>query len=376
MQKYRQNMLAMMINISDWIVEHRLDSGILHNSPEPDVKDSIFINGNLARVLICSYELTGEDKYLHQAVCWCDNFVDSANAVTTSKGNKAYWWWDIGNRNLYLADTGTALHALFKAFPYVEEARRNKYLDAYEKFHLLVAEGTDNDPMNRGQGPSPGWIIREGEDAGALGVGYRKGRLETRAYTISTATAGAQAHSALYKLTNTQRYRDIALNAANWLLKEFNEDGFIPYRIEGTIDNDNFFQGIHYSLEGLLMCWLYLEDEKYNADLIRISPRLKKFILSHQNEFGYWGREREYDGQRTMFMVHFLDWYCRNVEDDADSKKAILKFLDYILNPENSERYGFGNLVRIQGFGGLLLASLLYPELDICHVNHTIPIAR
>jgi len=95
----------------------------------------------------------GEKAYLDEAIGWCDHFVDKgAIPVTTSKGNDAFWWWDVGNKNLYLADTGTAAYALFKAYPHVDLARRQKYLGALEKVHLLIAEGTDRDPMDMASG--------------------------------------------------------------------------------------------------------------------------------------------------------------------------------------------------------------------------------
>ena len=109
----------------------------------------------------------------------------AANPIRTSKGRDAFWWWDVGHNNLYLADTGTAVHALFKASPHADEGRRRKYQDALEKFHLLVAEGTDRDPMDRGQEPSPGWIIREGADAGSLG--WAIGRVSWRPGPIPSA---------------------------------------------------------------------------------------------------------------------------------------------------------------------------------------------
>ena len=126
----RKELAAMLVYISDWCIEHRLGTGMIHNPPEEGLTDGIFVNGNYARVLICTYEITGEQTYLNEAISWCDYFVNAANPVKTSRGNDAVWWWDIHNNNLYLADTGTAIHALFKAFPYVDAARQQKYLDA------------------------------------------------------------------------------------------------------------------------------------------------------------------------------------------------------------------------------------------------------
>ena len=372
----RKELAAMLVYISDWCIEHRLGTGMIHNPPEEGLTDGIFVNGNYARVLTCTYEITGEQTYLNEAISWCDYFVNAANPVKTSRGNDAVWWWDIHNNNLYLADTGTAIHALFKAFPHVDAARQQKYLDAFKKFYRLIAEGTDRDPMGRGQAPSPGWIITEGSDAGAFGVGYFKGQLELRPYTVSTATAGAQACAALYKLTGDQIYRKTALDAARWLLKEFNDTGNIPYRIEGKVREKYIFEGLHYSLEGLLTTWLYVDDEEYNSTLRAIAPKILKFVLSAQNESGYWGIEREYDGQRSAFLAHFLHWYYRNIEPDPRAEAGAEKFAAYVLDPRNTARYGIPNLMRVTGFVGLVFASFLYPELDLRHPTDLVPLCN
>lgn len=372
----KKEMAALLVKISEWCIEHRLGSGIFQDTPDgaDEVEDSIFINGNLARVLVCTYEITGEESCLREAILWCDYFVDTANPIKTSKGNDAVWWWDVGHNNLYLADTGTAVHALFKTFPYVDDHRKQKYLDALRKFYLLLAEGTDRDPMDRGQAPSPGWVIRDGEDAGAFGVGYRKGQLETRTYTISTACAGAQACAALYSLTGDEACRKTALDAAYWLLGQFDENGVIPYRIEGTVLGEYVFQGIHYSLEGLLTSWLYLDDEAYGEALKEAAPRIKDFILTSQNEAGYWGTERAYDGQRSAFMAHFLNWYLENVETDPQVEARLARFVSYVLNPENASRYGVTTLLRVSGFVGLVFSSLIHAELDIRHPEAPLPL--
>ncbi|MCD4823270.1 MAG: hypothetical protein K8S55_01575 [Phycisphaerae bacterium] len=373
----RKEIAAMLVYISEWCIEHRLGSGIIHDTPDGDseVEDSIFVNGNFARVLICTYEITGEESYLAEAISWCDSFIDVANPVKTSKGNDAVWWWDTGTKNMYFADTGTALHALFKVFPYVDDDRKRKYLDALEKFYLLITEGTDRDPMDRGQDPSPGWVITDGEDAGAFGVGYRHGRLETRTYTISTAIAGAQTCAALYKLTGKAAYRKTALDAARWVLKEFDGKN-IPYRIDGEVVEEYVFQPLHYSLEGLLTSWLYLGDDEYREKLIMLAPKIREFVLSVQNEHGYWGTERLYDGQRSAFLAHFLHWYCENIEADPQAEAGAARFAEYVLNPDNTARYGIPNLIRVSGFVGLVFASYLSPELDIKHPEKPIPLCN
>lgn len=370
-------MTALLVHISEWCIEHKLGTGKLVDSPEDNVSDSIFINGNFARVLVCTYELTGEKSYLDEAVRWCDYFATAAaNPIKTSQGNDALWWWDVGNYNLYLADTGTAIHALFKAYPYVDAAKQAVYLDALEKFYLLITQGTDCDPMDRGQAPSPGWVIQEGDDAGALAVGYRNGKLDQEPYTISTATAGAQTCAILFKLTGQEKYRTTAKNAAIWLLKQINERGTLPYRIHGKVEESYLFQGIHYALEGLLTSWLYLDDDQYTQGLLAAAPRVRDFALNEQNADGYWGTERQYDGQRSAFLAHFLYWYNSHVKQDEPAAQGADRFAAYVLDPKNTARYGVPNLVRVSGFVGLVFAGRLVLELDLCHPKGTIPLEQ
>src|SRR3990167_8915305 len=94
MTPHSKELAALLVYISDWLLEHRIGSGIVHDSPEAELKDSIFVNGNYVRVLLCTYELTHERDYLNEAIAWCDHFVNvQAMSVRTSKGNEAVWWW-------------------------------------------------------------------------------------------------------------------------------------------------------------------------------------------------------------------------------------------------------------------------------------------
>jgi hypothetical protein len=392
MDLYKKELAAMLVNISDWMIKRNVGTGTLDMPKEDGTLpgNGIFTNGNLIRTLICTYEITGHEEYLAEAIKWCDYFAyKAANHIKTSKGNDAIWWWDFATHDIYLADTGTAVHALFKVYPYVDSQRQKDYLSTLEKFYLFVKEGSVNDPRGRcGQG-SPGWIINEGPDAGALGVGYLSepvqpsqpgfgvgdgvGWLETRPYTISTATVGLQMCSILYKLTKKAEYKTVAVNAFNWLYKQFGDKGNIPYRIAGQVVDSFVFQGIHYTLEGFLSGWLYLEDENIKKRIIEKAPQIKKFVLSVQNKEGYWGKAREYDGQRNAFLAHFLHWYHINIKPEIDAETGAVKFAQYVLNPRNTYEYGICNLTRVVGFVGLTFASMLYSELDICWPDGSLP---
>ena len=242
-----------LIQICNKIMKWRVGSGRLENIHD-DCATSIFINGNMARVLICTYELTGKRDFLEEGLRYCRYLANYAMPVTTSKGHEAFWWYDtIKAKNLYLADTGTAMAALYKALPYLNEKERTLFMSRLNGFFRLITEGTSSDPTNRDLGASPGWICA---DSGALGVGYYRGQLETRPYTVSTAQAGLLFATQYFKLTKNLESKKMAINAASWLLDNFAE-GALQYRIMGEVWPHHKFQANHYSivqeLEGINM---------------------------------------------------------------------------------------------------------------------------
>ena len=99
-----------------------------------------------------------------------------------------------------------------------------------------------------------------------------------------------------------------------------------------------------------------------------------EFSLSVQNEHGYWGKLREYDGQRNAFLAHYLHWYYENINQDPKAEAAAEKFTAFILDPANTYNYGINNLVRVTGFVGLVFASFIYSELDIRLLDESIPL--
>ena len=56
-----------LIQICDKIMDWQVGSGRLENIHD-NATTSIFINGNLARVLICTYELTGKREFLEEGL--------------------------------------------------------------------------------------------------------------------------------------------------------------------------------------------------------------------------------------------------------------------------------------------------------------------
>ena len=55
---------ALLVTISDWILQSGVGSNQLNNATYWDPPDAIFINANLARVLLAAYKITGKKEYV------------------------------------------------------------------------------------------------------------------------------------------------------------------------------------------------------------------------------------------------------------------------------------------------------------------------
>ena len=123
--------LAYLEGIADYATTLNLPSNSLQNAsggPMAGSTDSIFINGNLARVLLATYRLQGNSsknvEYLRQGLAWCDTFVELQAEIESSDGRAAgYWgtgygqWANCTQRplrgdcahsgDIYFGDTGT-----------------------------------------------------------------------------------------------------------------------------------------------------------------------------------------------------------------------------------------------------------------------------
>jgi hypothetical protein len=171
---------ALLFDIADWIMTTGVGKNELNNASYSSCLDSIFINGNLARVLLAAHKIDGgqqHPEYLGEGLAWCDTLCALQLPITTSTGKSA-GYWDTGYSQVYIADTGSAVAALAVCHSLADPARQATYEAALAKFTLFVTEGCSAPP------PKPdvystacppkgtGWVIAGGKDAGALGDGY------------------------------------------------------------------------------------------------------------------------------------------------------------------------------------------------------------
>lgn len=361
-EKTRTDLTQYLESICQWIIDAELHSGELQIQDKK--RTSIFINSNLGRVLIATYDLTGKEHYLQEALAWFDHFVAIQQKTEAPNGMPAGFWGDFSSDgNIYLGDTGTATTALAGAVRYARGERREKYMTALRLYANFVQYGSKDDPQGKGRGGSKGWIIKEGEDAGAIGCGYYRNELSTAPYTIATSVTGAAFFSALYVLTGERQYLTIAENAARWLMKVRKRTGEIPY-ILNNFELDQWpLDTISYVADGIVSVYRRTDDKDLQFSIVKSMSRSIQWLLNMQNKDGTWGELRSEDQKRSQGLLNLLVWYYNDVVPHPQVLESIRRNYTFFLNPENSEKFGVKFFPITTGFVGLAMAEVLEPGI-------------
>jgi hypothetical protein len=357
-----QKLVAWLTDVEAWVLSLDVGTQVLKNTD--DTADSIFINGNFARLLAAIYRITGKEVDLHEALKWCDSFFVNQRLAITSAINEGGYWVDLSRNpkgNIYFGDGGTAASALAAILDYADPKKRWLYLKALERYARFVTDGCLFDPQGLERQTTASWVIADGDDKGALGCGFYEGHLSVQPYTIATATTGGGFFAALYRLTEKPEYKDIAAGAVAWLLKVRKPDGEIPYILDGQPSADWPLDTLSYCTEAFIAADVYLRDENLKLTLgTELKPTVE-WLLARQKPDGSWGEMQSADQQRSPRAVSLLAWYYRNVEPDPKIKDAILNYCLFLLDAEKSGAYGIKKLVRTTGFAGLTVAEVLQP---------------
>ncbi|MFO7974356.1 MAG: hypothetical protein R6V12_06970 [Candidatus Hydrogenedentota bacterium] len=357
----RKPIQAYFNDLCTWIMG--LDVGSNHLKGTEDTATSIFINGNFARVLMASYRITGNRAHLAEALRWCDTFCSIQQRTKTSKGDEAGFWPDCGPQgNIYFGDAGTAAHALTVISREAGADRQEVYRAAMERMARFIIDGCAGDPQGLGRKATDTWVIREGEDAGALGCGYYRGKLSVEPYTIATATSGGAFMSELYAVTNTPEYREVAAGAVKWLLETRQPDGEIPYTLAGNTLDSWPLDTMSYCTEAFIAADLLLGDASVSQKMRQNLEASVQWMLDGQNPDGSWGKLRSADQQRSPRAVTLLTWAYPWTGKHEAVAEAVQQYCNFLLDPENSKAYGVKELVRTSGFVGLALADILKPN--------------
>jgi hypothetical protein len=375
-----------------WIMTLNLGSNVIKHGgafAQDSDSTSIFINGNLARVLLASYKITGNKEHLAEGMRWCDSFVGMQHTARTHDGSDEGGWWDTGYNTLYIADTGTAVTTLALCY---DLGRNATHLRALRRFDTFVRHGVDKTPQCT---PVPGyplppkphpancsydsglgevtdtWIIGSGADKGALGDGYYKGRLNLPAYTISTALTGGVFNAEMSAIdpSGKPQYEATARGAVGWLLRVLQPNGTIPYEIYPPSTIDHTYQCISYSTESFVDLRL-----RFGAG---VEPQLSKlattieYMLAKQAadpsgallpmgpKFPDVTTGEVYRSPRAASLLQF--WH-QQIKPDARIPDALDKYFTSWLGSDAGKRAeGFCSWAISTGFIALAAADLIQP---------------
>ena len=81
-----------LTSIAEWVMTTDVGSNNLTCSPSCGPPTHIFVNGNLARILLAAHKISPNKRYLAEGLRWCDSFVDLQIPITTSTGERAVVW--------------------------------------------------------------------------------------------------------------------------------------------------------------------------------------------------------------------------------------------------------------------------------------------
>ena len=262
---------------------------------------------------------------------------------------------------------------------------RRRYVDALSKFSKFVRNGCVDAPdigsanvsgicpgaTPQGQAQGGGWVRADG----ALGDGWYKDTLNLDPYTIATATTGS---CGFVELASAIRATDpdeaaaldgIAQAAAKWIVNNRTSDGRIPYTISPpTPDDHAVYQPISYSAESFIDV-----DQHYDGALDYLTPLASTcdWLVGNQSADGSWsdfddsnllGLTASGDAQRSPRALSLLQWCAARIPDaDPSYAASAKKFIDFLLNPENSDHIGVNTLALPTGFVSLSVADYLQP---------------
>jgi hypothetical protein len=298
----------------------------------------MFLQGNTARVLIAGSDLTKNGSELLEAgLQWCDNLVASQQRLGTSTGNEGGYWMMPGvPGKLDLSGNSLAAVALAHGWAHSGGNRRKDYQQALERYSRFLLEGSLKDETYKLPG-TQGWWIRDGDDTGAFGFGYAGGKALSKPATLSTA-AGAAFFAELYAVSRNQRYREISIQALDWILKHRKPNGELVGIMEGQEETEIPFTTITVCAEAIQAAYHLLDDPQLQQRLGKELENTVRQLMRMQSDNGTWGEGQ--DRQGCSGVASLLGWYYSSFKADETIPQSLDKFWQYLSNPVHSQSFG------------------------------------
>jgi len=215
-----------------------------------------------------------------------------------------------------------------------------------------------------------GWIVSSGPDAGALGDGYYKGKINTLPYTISTALTGGVFFAELHQLglqtfsrVELDECKRIAQGAVRWLLGKVEPDGTIPYVIDPPTSEPHQYQCVTYSAEAFVDAKLRWGGELSPEMASALKPTIE-FLLKQQLPSGQLMEGTTGEVERSPRAISLLQlWHEMGAEMGAPADPriagAISRYFAWLQTAEGAEASTLRKTALATGFIGLAAADLI-----------------
>eukprot|EP00039_Didymoeca_costata_P001238 m.50975 g.50975 ORF g.50975 m.50975 type:complete len:412 (+) comp10698_c0_seq4:84-1319(+) len=372
--------MAYLESLSDWIVSLNVGSNVLKNVTylQPRLLDSVFINGNLARVLLATHRLQQQGfsstnpnaTYLKEGLRWCTTLCTQQQMITSSKGNKAGFWgagYPVPGPagNIYFGDTGTAVTALGLCYHLTSNAtEKTLFRETMDRYATFVREGSNVAPVGK-KGTCNGFI----EKSGSVGCGYYGGVPSVKPYVIATATTGAAFFAELNAVHGTDSScQSLVTRAIDYIASVVLSSGEIPYILNGINSSTSHpdksvgvwpFDTISYCTEGIVGSSVH--NIVNDTQLYPQFESTLEYLVKTQNSAGYWGSLGSSDLMRSPRVVTLLSWGASS-EATPSSKKTLFKeasskYIQYLLQDSIGKNYGVMENSITTGMAGIAVAD-------------------
>jgi len=316
------------------------------------------LQGNLARALLAGGELTKNGaKCLEEALRWCDAFAAKQQRVVTSLGNEGGYWPTGPGGDVELSEDSLAAVALARGLAYADGNRKKIYQEALDRYARFLIEGVR--AVGGLRQTVTGWLI-QGENAGSIGGGIQKGVALLKPSTASTA-AGAAFLAQMSAVSRDRNFRDAALRAVEWILKNRRPNGEMSNFVEGEESEEIPFTTMTLVAEAIQSTYYLLNDTALNQRLGTELDNTIRRMMRIQGENGLWGEgadRRGSSGVATLLAWHFLTF-----KGDETIPQALDKFWQNLSNPVHSQSFGVLVHPISTAWMGLTTAEMIKPGI-------------
>ena len=341
-----------LVEVCDWI----------ESQAGEESESAARTSGASIRALLAGYDLAGKHKhFLSAALAWGDRLIAQQHPVRTAAGNPGALWVE-RNDGLPLnsADSSLAAAALARSHVYADKARKRAYRRALERYARVLVEGYQGDGSRKGWKGSSGWLITQGEDAGAIAMGVLGGQASVGPSTASTA-AGSLFFSQLYALTENPEYRRLAADGVRWLVRSRRPNGQIPSIVDGNISLQGSLGVIPYWAEAVQAAYYLLDDKDLTGWMLVELDLTIRWLLRVRSEQGLWGEGPE--KRVTTSVATLLAWFYLSADSDESIPPTLNPPWKLWLNPVHAQSFGVMVDEPISGLVGMTAAEMIKPGI-------------